>query len=97
MTAYRGTVPCSGAEQQIVTLSARGFDLTTFRLLAQRSNHKPWMDRDHIRQYTPGMTKKVICYCSNDIGNQFIISIRHLVYDQYTTAKGCIQALSVVS
>ena len=34
----RGTVgelPCSGEEQQIFTLSARGFDPATFRLLAQ--------------------------------------------------------------
>ena len=33
MTAYRGTVG------SIFTLSARGFDPATFRLLAKRSNH----------------------------------------------------------
>ena len=40
--AYQGTVnelPCSGAERQI-TLSARGFNPATSRLLAQRSNHQ---------------------------------------------------------
>jgi hypothetical protein len=38
-------------------------------------------------------------FCSNYVGNQFIIVIRHLlgfvVYGQYTTAKACIQALCV--
>jgi hypothetical protein len=34
-----GLLPCSGAERQIFTLSARGFDLATFLLLVQRSNH----------------------------------------------------------
>jgi hypothetical protein len=29
----------TGVEQQICTLSARGFELTTFRLLVQRSDH----------------------------------------------------------
>ena len=32
-------MPCSGAERQICTLLARGFELATFRLLTQRSNH----------------------------------------------------------
>uniref|UniRef100_A0A674D9I3 Doublecortin domain-containing protein n=1 Tax=Salmo trutta TaxID=8032 RepID=A0A674D9I3_SALTR len=32
-------LPYSGAEPQIFTLSARGFNLATFQLLAQRSNH----------------------------------------------------------
>ena len=34
-----GKLPCSGAERQICTLSAWGFELATFRLLVQRSNH----------------------------------------------------------
>ena len=33
------TTACSGAERQICTLSARGFELASFRLLDQRSNH----------------------------------------------------------
>ena len=37
MMAYWETVRCSGAECQIFTLSARGFDLATYQLLAQRS------------------------------------------------------------
>ena len=34
-----GLLLCSGAEGQIFTLSAQGFDLATFWLAAQRSNH----------------------------------------------------------
>ena len=36
MTAWE---QCSGAERQICTLSARGFELATFRLLVHHSNH----------------------------------------------------------
>jgi hypothetical protein len=34
-----GLTACSGVERQICTLSARGFELTIFRLLVTRSNH----------------------------------------------------------
>uniref|UniRef100_A0A8C7F5G0 Centriolar satellite-associated tubulin polyglutamylase complex regulator 1 n=1 Tax=Oncorhynchus kisutch TaxID=8019 RepID=A0A8C7F5G0_ONCKI len=34
-----GLTACSGAERQICTLSAWGFELATFRLLVQHSNH----------------------------------------------------------
>ena len=38
MTAQeQGLTACSGAELQMCTLSARGFELATFRLLVQRS------------------------------------------------------------
>ena len=43
---------------------------------------------------------KLLVYCSNYVGNQFIIAIRFLgfvVYGQYTTAKGCILAHHVAS
>ena len=40
MTAYREQLPCSGAEWQIFTSSARGFDPATFQLLAQRAKHQ---------------------------------------------------------
>ena len=33
--AYSTEMPCSGAEQQIFTLSTLGFDLATFRLQVQ--------------------------------------------------------------
>jgi hypothetical protein len=43
------------------------------------------------------MTKQLF-FCSNYVGNQFIIAIRHLgvvIYGQYTTAKGSVQAVHV--
>jgi hypothetical protein len=47
--------------------------------------------------YTRGMTKYF--YCSNYIGNQFIMAKQapweFVVYGQYTTAKGCVQALRI--
>ena len=54
----------------------------------------------YIRPYTMGMIN-IYIYCSNYIGNQFKIAIRHLgafvIYGRCITAKCCVLALCVTS
>jgi hypothetical protein len=57
-----------------------------------------WLaDSRGISDRTQRVWQNINFYCSNYIGHQFIVAIKapqqFVVYAQYTTAKGCVQAL----
>jgi hypothetical protein len=64
-----------------------------------RALNADWLTAMVYQTVYHGYDKTCIFYCSNYVGNQFIIAIRHIrgfvVFGQYTMAKGFIQALRI--